>query len=772
MYSHEISGADALTGLVEPDRRSFRVKGLIPRHDPYKASRWAIENLYNVVSEWPEDALLGITIAQHKGTVRVAGLVNEQAPDDWFDDLVYALAPVACVRRDSPARVLAAPTVEIVPIRRQVFSAEPLGLLMDEQPWRTVGHADAGRRAVPAHRNDPMWDFLAVLRTVPGAALRILISPASPIEREMSDAAWKSTFSGRAAVEWEMYRGTPIRSRVTLHFPDVVSRVPARLLAELKMMSQNLAFEPLSAAASRELRDPDARLLKGYALPKEAACAMWHLPAAGDLQPVPGMKVLTPAKRIVPYDAPAKPAIALRIGRCVNASGKHKPVWISPNDLGRHIRIVGSTGSGKSTAIRGLLREWIDSGHGCLLIDPSGALCPEVTGDVRDPDRVRYVDFSDTKSPTPFNFLRGEDTEFEARLQAFVQLVSDRDSEEYTGPRWRRSFGLAARACHQLFGDRCSLVAVFSVLGNQQLIQQLVAEVAPMDKSLADQLAKELGNVRGENATELWSWLAAKGEEILGSHALTRVVGAEANGVDLLQAMENSEVVLVNLGLSELGERSAQLLGCMLVAELRLAMLARSRRDVPFALVLDEGQLFQYGALPTVLDEARKYGVGVWVCHQRPDQLRFQLKDALSSNAGSYIQLRTGNPQDAAGASAMLNNWPINDLTRLRDLSGVAVISRDGVPSEPFSLELDFYKRHAEELADQELRSWRIDRARENANRARTSLASGRRPVTRENISDEMRRARAREETAEFSSRPPASGDLPAWLDVFGAAKS
>jgi len=43
--------------------------------------------------------------------------------------------------------------------------------------------------------------------------------------------------------------------------------------------------------------------------------------------------------------------------------------------------------------------------------------------------------------------------------------------------------------------------------------------------------------------------------------------------------------------------------------------------------------------------------------------------------------------------------------------------------------------------------------------------------VTRENISDEMRRARAREETAEFSSRSPASGDLPAWLDVFGAAK-
>jgi hypothetical protein len=223
-----------------------------------------------------------------------------------------------------------------------------------------------------------------------------------------------------------------------------------------------------------------------------------------------------------------------------------------------------------------------------------------------------------------------------------------------------------------------------------------------------------------------------------------RILGSGAHAFDLLSAVDESKVILVNLGLSELGERSAQLVGCSLVAELRQAMLARRDRSKPFLLFVDEAHLFQYGALPSLLDEARKFGVGVVVCHQRPDQLRFQLKDALSANAGSYIQLRTGNPADAAQASALLGDWPAQDLIKLPDLTGVAVVSRDGVPSEPFSIQTDFYKRQADQLADLDLREWRAEQVKRHSHQTLVAPYAELPVVTRDSISDAIKAARAR----------------------------
>ncbi|MDR1213854.1 MAG: type IV secretion system DNA-binding domain-containing protein [Propionibacteriaceae bacterium] len=719
--------------------RHFRLKGLVGRHDPAKAASWAVENLYNAVSEWPTDSMLALIIARHKKAIRIGGWVNDAAPADWLIDLAYALGPIAQVRPAESSPALATPLLEVVPARTDQGEALE-GFAEPDTPQ--LNNRDSGRDAVPVHKNDPMWEFLSVLRTVPGAAMGVFVSPASGLEQQMSDSSWRAAFQGSSRVEWQMYRGTPIRTRVILY--GDCPEIPARLRAELKIMSQRIAFSALTGQDRLELRQPTVDSIKGFAVPKQVFRALVHLPAAGPNRPAPGLKVLPPEPRLVPYDAPTRPAQAFRLGRCVNSHGQRRPVWISPSDMCRHMRFVGSTGSGKSTAIRGLLGPMIDDGYGVLLLDPHGSLCADLMGDIGDPDRALYVDYSDPTATVPFNALRGRTaTEFEARLQAFINIIMDRDSDQYTGPRWRRAIGLAARGCHKLFGERCSLVAVFSVLGSPELAQALADAVKPIDEPLSGQIRHELANLTGSSNSDLWPWLVCKGEEILGSAALGRILGTGAHAVDLVEAMDDSRAVLVNLGLAELGERSAQLLGCLWVAELRQAMLERQRRDQPFIIAIDEAHLFQYGALPSLLDEARKFGVGVIVCHQRPDQLRFQLKDALSANAGSYIQLRTGNPQDAAQASKMLNGWPLDDLTRCRDLTGVAVLSRDGTPSEPFSIEFDFFKRNAERLADAELRQWRTERVSSTSRQALVEPYADWRPISRDTIVQDLREARS-----------------------------
>ena len=675
--------------------RGFEVESLIPRADPGNAARHAVENLYNVVSEWPAESLVVLCVRRWKRGIRLYGWVNDAVPNDWFADLRYVFKPIAAIRRAADLPVPPRPSLEVVEARGELYA------LLEDTPLTAARAAGSGRDAVPLHRNDPMWDLLEVLDT----GMTISVSPASEIERQMADSAWAPTFSGGNKSEWQMYRDTPIRTRVT------VGEVSARTLAELKIMTVRTRFEPLNSRDAEALQVPSVDQLLGYALPKGAACAKWHLPAAAIGHPVPGMKVARSAAHFMPYERPKRPVPALRLGSARDHTGKKKAVLLSSSDLMRHMSVVGASGSGKSTVIRALLLEWVTQGRGAVLLDPSGDLCRSLAGDIEDSERVLYLDYSRTGGVAPFNPLRGEtDEEFEARVQAFVSILGERDSEEFVGPRWRRNFGLIARGCRALLGDRASLVAVFSILGEQALVQRLAFALRSIDRTLADQIQREMGSVSGDSASELWSWMISKGEEVLGSRALTAVLATGFHGLDLAAAMENNMLVLVNLGLSRLGERSAQLLGSMMVSEVRSAALARGTEADPYLLVLDEAQLFQYGALPRLLDEGRKYSLGVVVCHQRPDQLRFQVKDALSANASSRLQLRSGNPADILVASELLGGWPKSDLAHLPDLRAAAVISRDGQPSEPFSLTVDFFRKHKDLLADQTTRAERLAR--------------------------------------------------------------
>ncbi|MDR1394108.1 MAG: type IV secretion system DNA-binding domain-containing protein [Bifidobacteriaceae bacterium] len=717
---------------------AFKVAGLVPGTQPDKAAAWAVANTRNVVKNWPYDAMLTIVLEGDKGAVRMCGWVNQEAPEDWLDDLKYALRPIAVIKSTTQMPKLAEAMAEIVP--RQAARADDYAQLVGAPD--DSSKTGLGRDAVAIGLRDPMWDLLSVLNW-PGAAVSVSLSPATQIEQQLVDDTWGKAFTGAPKAEWQMYRGTPIRVRTFLH--SACDRIPARALAEVMMISQRVEVRSIEPVDRVELRQLTVDCLRGHVLPEGAVGAIVHLPAAGENRPVPGMKVLPQRRNLIPYDRPPKPAVAYRLGRSVDVRQKSQSVWVSPTDLLRHMRLVGATGAGKSVAVRALMGQLIEDGCGMMALDPPGTLCHDLMGDISDPDRVLYADLSDTEHIVPINPLAALHlAEFEARLQAFVNMIVDRDSEEFTGPRWRRAFGLAARGSRKVYGPNVSLVMIFAILGSRDLCRDLAAALLPIDPALSRQITQVLVNVSNDSSSDLWGWLECKGEEVNGSHGLVRLLGSGAHAFDLTTAMDRSQVVLVNLGLAELGERSAQLIGCCLVAELRQAMLARKDRSKPFYLVIDEAHLFQYGALPSLLDEARKFGVGVIVCHQRPDQLRYQLKDALSANAGSYVQLRTGNPHDAAQASLMLNNWPVRDLTRMPDLTGVAVVSRDGRPSEPFSIEFDFFKRQAAALEDVELRAWRINRVIARSHKLLSDPYRGLPTVSPETITEDLKRAGAR----------------------------
>lgn len=113
-----------------------------------------------------------------------------------------------------------------------------------------------------------------------------------------------------------------------------------------------------------------------------------------------------------------------------------------------------------------------------------------------------------------------------------------------------------------------------------------------------------------------------------------------------------------------LGNPAARTLGMMWLLKYWLALGNRAHPDRPHALLIDEARLFQHGALPSILAEGRKFGLGAVIAHQDEAQLTTALRSALDTNASSFVTFRCGL-DDAPRASVRLGGWPAGDLVRM-----------------------------------------------------------------------------------------------------------
>ena len=90
-------------------------------------------------------------------------------------------------------------------------------------------------------------------------------------------------------------------------------------------------------------------------------------------------------------------------------------IWGGDADFGlgridrrQHIYMIGKSGTGKSTLLRNLIVQDIESGAGVAVIDPHGDLANELLDCIpsRRTDDLVYFDPADTDHPIGLNLLR------------------------------------------------------------------------------------------------------------------------------------------------------------------------------------------------------------------------------------------------------------------------------------------------------------------------------------------------------------------------------
>ena len=93
-----------------------------------------------------------------------------------------------------------------------------------------------------------------------------------------------------------------------------------------------------------------------------------------------------------------------------NFRNQNKTFGIKPDDRLLHTYIVGKTGTGKTTLLKNMFIQDIESGNGCCFVDPHGDVVSEIYSIYKDDPRheqhLIYINCTDPSSKVGFNPLK------------------------------------------------------------------------------------------------------------------------------------------------------------------------------------------------------------------------------------------------------------------------------------------------------------------------------------------------------------------------------
>lgn len=755
---------------------TLRIATLVRTENPSQSAAEACRRLLAVVSEWPPGSALEVTVGpgRNRGAVTVQLRRQGSEHPTWARDVRWAVDGIAVTRYSRP---LAEPTVTaMVELRPGVEATwqQPIDDNDLADPW---GPPTPGSAPWPAHPRvttvpwpaplvDDGTELVRAIAASPGLYYRVHLAPSTDVEREMVrdvvGRSWDGSSTGAAA-----YVGRTIRLRTVL--ASTGATVPAGVRAVVRRWADHLELADVGAPADVWAAGPQA--LEGRAIPTGLAYGLLRLPAAGS-SAVPGMQTQLAPTRTVPLDpVPTAPAVPVRLGLARTASGARTAAVVAPEDLLSHMYVLGMTGTGKSSLLLALVLDLLRVGVSCTVVDPHGSLASAIAREARPElaQRVRTIRYGDADHPVPLNVLGGGRESRERAISAVVNLIQEQYDPGHTGmvsARWHTWFGLGAEGTCALLGARASLIAVVLMLMSQSRMARLAEALQDSHPELSGRIRRELVDLSGREGTDLFSWAASKLHPWIASDRLRAVLGTGADAVDLGQVMRDGQALVIDLASNHLGRDGARLLGTLWVHKHVEALGRDASAERPHVLVVDEAHLFEHGGLPSLLAEGRKWGMGVVAATQESGRLSRALAGALDANAGSFVALRTGI-RDAPAAAARLGGWPVADLLRLPKLNAAAQLSRDGVPTEAFSLELDHWglpARRAVTAADRERQLTEIEAtSHDELWRPHADLV----PITEGEIDRKLAEViDQRMASTTRTERPPMPGQLEQWLEV------
>lgn len=326
-----------------------------------------------------------------------------------------------------------------------------------------------------------------------------------------------------------------------------------------------------------------------------------------------------------------------------NFRGHNTMFGMPRSDRGRHLYIIGQTGTGKSGMLELLTISDIYSPYGFAVIDPHGDYAQAILKRIpaeRAADVV-YFNPADTDYPMGFNPLEVYDPKLKTHTSSELIGVIKRIFENSWGPRLEYILRYSILAL--LDYPNATMLDITRILTEKKFRQEVLQHVA--DPVVRNFWNIEFASWNDRFMTEAVAPILNKVGAFTANPLVRNIIGQPKSSFNIRQIMDERKILIVNLSRGLVGEDNAALLGALLVTKIQMASMSRAdipgEERTPFYLYVDEFQNFATDSFATILSEARKYGLNLTVANQYTAQMMQEVKDAVFGNVGSIISFRT-----------------------------------------------------------------------------------------------------------------------------------
>jgi hypothetical protein len=439
-----------------------------------------------------------------------------------------------------------------------------------------------------------------------------------------------------------------------------------------------LRFEPCRPKRRRrELNPLDLRRQSrrtGMLLNTDELTGFVHLPTSAVASP----KLRRDTGRTRPAPAHLTDEADLLLGINCHA-GQEAAVWLRADHRIRHTHVIGGSGYGKTTFLFNCIRQDIENGNGCGLLDPHGDLADRLLDFIpRDRvDDVVLVDPTDEEASVGFNILAAH-SDFEKDLIASDLVAVFRRQSSSWGEQMESVLHHAILAF--LESSRGGTIAdLKNFLLDAGTRSEFLKTVQDPDVVFYWKKGfPQLGGTRsiGPVVTRL--------EKFLSRKPVKRMVSQRVNTLDFADILDSGKIFIVKLPQGQIGAENAYLLGTLLVSKFQQMAMARQRMREeerrPFFLYVDEAANFLTPSMAEILSGARKYKMGLILSHQSLSQLKAEplVAGALDSSACTRIVFRVGD-QDARALAEGFSHFDSRKLQNLSVGEAVCRVERSDV---------------------------------------------------------------------------------------------
>lgn len=369
-----------------------------------------------------------------------------------------------------------------------------------------------------------------------------------------------------------------------------------------------------------------------------------------------------------------------------NFRGTNTVFGINRLDRGRHVYIIGQTGTGKSGLLELLTLSDVFYDQGIAVIDPHGDYAQNIMQFI--PERrlndVVYFNPSDAEFPIGFNPLEVTDPSLKNHTSSELVGVLKRMFESW-GPRLEYILRYTILAL--LDYPNSTMLDITRMLTERPFRDDVISHIC--DPVVRNFWTIEFASWNEKFAAEAVAPVLNKVGAFTANPMLRNIIGQPKSAINLRQVMDEGKILVVNLSRGVVGEDNAAILGALMVTKIQLAAMSRANVPIeqrrPFYLYVDEFQNFATDSFAVILSEARKYGLNLTVANQYVAQMSQVVRDAVFGNVGSMISFRVGADDASFLSKYFAPQFEPQDLMQLHNRYFVATMTINGEKTPPFS---------------------------------------------------------------------------------------